>query len=80
MSLKKKVKLTDASFMPFGVHKGKTMANVPASYLLHLYRTYDENNDDAVLDYVKDNLSVLKQEAKREASRMNNVKNKRTPI
>lgn len=32
--------LTDESKMPYGVHKDKNMADVPASYLLWLY----ENN------------------------------------
>lgn len=52
--------LTDKSIMPWGVHKGKQMADVPASYLLWCY----ENNkiSDDVKEYVEDNLEVLKQQ------------------
>lgn len=54
--------LTDESLMPWGIHKGKKMANVPAPYLLFLY----ENNkcDAQVKEYITDNLDVLKQETK----------------
>jgi uncharacterized protein (DUF3820 family) len=53
-------KLTDESIMPWGIHKGKKMANVPASYLLWLY-----NNDKCfgnVKFYIKENLDVLTKE------------------
>lgn len=33
----KAMPLTDESQMPYGAHKGKKMANVPAEYLLFLY-------------------------------------------
>lgn len=54
--------LTDESIMPFGVHKGKKMANVPAHYLNWLY----ENNKcyGEVKQYIKDNLDVIKSEMK----------------
>ena len=50
--------LTDTDLMPWGVHKGKTMANVPDDYLLWLW-----DNDKCygdVKDYIKDNLDVLR--------------------
>jgi uncharacterized protein (DUF3820 family) len=59
--------LTDESKMPFGVHKGKNMADVPASYLLWLY----ENNkcSGEVKEYIKDNLDVIKVEIERKAKK-----------
>lgn len=51
---------TDESIMPFGIHKGKTMANVPAKYLIWLYemdKVYGE-----LKAYIQDNLDVLKKE------------------
>lgn len=57
--------LTDESEMPFGIHKGKKLANVPASYLLWLW---DNNKCNIGLKaYIKDNLDVLKEEVKRNA-------------
>lgn len=51
------MKLTDNSLMPFGVHKGKKMADVPGKYLLWIY----EQNLD-VMNYIKENMDVLQQE------------------
>jgi len=34
------MKATDETIMPFGAHKGKKLANVPADYLIWMY----ENN------------------------------------
>lgn len=52
--------LTDESLMPWGKHKGKEMANVPADYLVWLY----ENNkcSGAVKTYIEDNLELLRSE------------------
>lgn len=54
--------LTDNSLMPFGVHKGKAMANVPDHYLKWLY----ENNkcNAEVKAYIEDNAEVLNIEIK----------------
>ena len=58
--------LTDESPMPFGLHEGKAMANVPADYLLFLWeknsnkRTYGKMSD--VLVYINDNLDALRKE------------------
>lgn len=54
--------LTDCSLMPYGIHKGKAMINVPADYLLYLY----ENGkcDGEVSEYIEDNMDVLKKEAR----------------
>ena len=49
--------------MPFGKHKGKKLANVPASYFIYLY-------DKGVFEYgtikmyVEQNLEQLRKEAK----------------
>jgi uncharacterized protein (DUF3820 family) len=53
---------TDTSIMPFGQHKGKAMANVPAPYLLYIYNkgwVYDEG----VKKYIIANLDVLQKQA-----------------
>jgi uncharacterized protein (DUF3820 family) len=55
--------LTDESLMPYGQHKGKKMANVPAKDLIWLY----DNNKctQPVKDYIEDNMDVLIIEIKR---------------
>jgi uncharacterized protein (DUF3820 family) len=53
---------TDSDVMPFGQHKGKKMANVPAPYLLYIYNKgwcYHEG----VKKYITDNLDTLTKEA-----------------
>lgn len=60
--------LTDTSLMPFGKFEGTAMANIPADYLLFLYkknqqtRTY--GNLKSVMDYIDENKEVLEQEVK----------------
>lgn len=49
--------------MPFGIHKGKEMANVPASYLLWLYENNKCGGD--VKAYIEDNLDVIQTEINR---------------
>ncbi len=62
--------LTDESIMPFGKHKGKEMANVPASYLLWIYDEWTLPNPrfgfahQEVKAYIEENLEVLKKEVK----------------
>ena len=54
--------LDDNSKMPFGIHQGKAMANVPSDYLLWLYengKTYG-----ALKQYIEDNLDAIKQDLK----------------
>lgn len=53
-------KLTDTSLMPFGVHAGLKMANVPATYLLWLHK--QPNCPENVKEYVLDNLEILENE------------------
>lgn len=57
--------LTDNDPMPYGIHKGKALANVPASYLLWLYKW--NQAEPAVRAYIEDNLDILENE--RRASR-----------
>lgn len=56
--------LTDDCPMPWGIHKGKRMEDVPASYLIYFY---DQNKCSAdVRAYIEDNLDVLRMEVKRD--------------
>ena len=54
--------ITDNTPMPWGIHKGKAMANVPASYLLWLLDANKCSGD--VKKYIQDNKQVLEQETK----------------
>lgn len=56
----KKVVYTDETLMPFGKYKGIKLCNVPASYLLWLHDTGKAFGELNI--YIKDNLSVLRQE------------------
>jgi len=60
--------LTDESLMPFGMHKGTKMANVPAKYLLFLY----DNNKctSQVKDYIVENEDVLRLEVFNEKDKL----------
>lgn len=50
--------MDDNSIMPWGVHKGKKMANVPDDYLVWIY---DNNKcSGEVRKYIEDNLDSLK--------------------
>lgn len=54
--------MNDNSIMPFGKHKGKKLANVPAQYLLWLYNQQEFVISSNLKDYISDNLEVLQQE------------------
>jgi uncharacterized protein (DUF3820 family) len=56
---------TDNTVMPFGKYKGKTLANVPASYLLYIY---DEGFmiPPGLRQYINENMRLLDSEARRE--------------
>jgi hypothetical protein len=60
--------LTDQSLMPFGEHKGKKLANVPASYLLYIRDNFKlfEN----LKKYIDSNRHVLEAEVKRAKQQM----------
>jgi len=55
--------MNDNSIMPFGMHKGKKLANVPAGYLLWLYNSGKAKGDLAA--YIKENMDVLIEELNR---------------
>lgn len=60
--------LTDDSEMPFGIHKGTKMSDVPAQYLLWMYDTYmqsDESshNGSRVVSYVLVNKEKIEKRA-----------------
>ncbi len=52
--------LTDDSIMPWGIHKGKKMANVPAEYLIWLIDNNKCGGD--VKKYIEDNKSTMQKE------------------
>ena len=57
--------MNDNSIMPIGKeHKGKRLVDVPASYLLWLWDTTWFAKDTPLGGYIKDNMQVLKQQAK----------------
>ena len=58
--------MTDDSPMPFGIHKGKLLSEVPASYLLWLW---DEGGvwqepHKPIHGYIKESFSALETECK----------------
>lgn len=52
---------TDYDLMPFGKFKGKSMANIPAHYLLWLHD--NGCSHEGVKKYINNNLEALKKEA-----------------
>lgn len=52
--------VTDESKMPYGIHKGKRMIDVPAHYLIWLY----ENGkcSGLIAEYIRENLEALQKE------------------
>lgn len=55
-------KYTDSTIMPWGAHKGKRLIDVPGSYLLWLYREKKQTIRQPLIDYIEDNIEVLKKE------------------
>ncbi len=53
--------MDDNTPMPFGEHKGKKLANVPADYLIWLYR---KGTIIGLMRYIEENEDVLLQESK----------------
>ncbi|HUR65498.1 MAG TPA: DUF3820 family protein [Chitinophagaceae bacterium] len=51
---------TDSSIMPFGKYKGRTLANVPAYYLLWLNNKGCDH--PGVNRYIQENLELLNKE------------------
>jgi uncharacterized protein (DUF3820 family) len=57
-------KLTDESFMEFGIHKGKKLAEVPDRYLLGLYNS--GKCFGPIKTYIGENLDAIKANIERE--------------
>jgi uncharacterized protein (DUF3820 family) len=57
-------KLGDTSLMPWGLHKGKAMQDVPASYLHYFWahKGLKDDKQDLVADYIRRHLVALKDE------------------
>ena len=57
--------MEDTDLMPFGVHKGEKMANVPASYLMWVEDNVRENSiTKKVLEYIEENRDAILLELK----------------
>ncbi len=54
--------MTDNDLMPWGLHKGKKMANVPDHYLKWLYENNKCSGD--IKKYIEENADSLKIEIK----------------
>lgn len=54
--------MEDTDLMPWGIHKGKEMQDVPASYLLYLHDA--DKCDGPVKKYIESNMNALIQEVK----------------
>lgn len=52
--------LTDNSIMPFGIHKGTKLIDVPASYLLFLTTQSKWDTSSPLGRYIQDNMETLK--------------------
>lgn len=55
--------MEDTDIMPYGIHKGREMQDVPADYLLWLYA--EGKCAGPVKEYIEDNLQVLETEVER---------------
>lgn len=52
--------MDDNTLMPFGQHKGEKLANIPADYLIWLYR---KGTTPELVEYIEDNEEVLLKES-----------------
>lgn len=60
-------KYNDNTLMPFGTHKDKKLANVPAAYLIWCRRVVYNNRlqpKSPLSVYIEENLDVIKSEIK----------------
>lgn len=57
---------TDETVMPFGQHRGKKLANVPAEYLIFMYDEGRLNSNPEIKGYVKENYDILYSETEHE--------------
>jgi len=56
-------KITDETAMPFGKYKGTAIANLPAGYLLWLYRN---ERSGQLTEYILENFEALETEAEKD--------------
>ena len=57
-----KEELTDDDLMPWGIHRNKKLANVPAWYLI---KQYEQGKlKGGLLQYIESNMDALKKEAR----------------
>lgn len=61
------ITFTDRSIMPFGMHKGKTLEQVPAAYLLKLADSHTWDATTPLGRYVAENMQVLKLQARNDS-------------
>ena len=55
------MKLTDLAPMPFGMHKGKPMSDVPAKYLHYLWTNgVKDQKSSPIHVYISESLDALK--------------------
>jgi len=63
--------LDDDSIINFGPYKGRKLINIPAEYLLGIYN--NKISDKDLLEYIKDNLDVLKFECKKNGKKCDDI-------
>lgn len=63
----KRVKFTDDTPMPWGQHKGVPMKDVPASYLLWLFKQHWVKEWPDIHDYLVENQAALLEEEAEDA-------------
>lgn len=56
------INYTDETAMTFGIHKGEKLANVPADYLMFLYR--ESKLTEPLKKYIEENKDILIAEEK----------------
>lgn len=56
--------MDDSSVMRFGRYKGRQLADVPAGYLMYLYDEKIARGE--LLQYIRDNMTVLRAQIERE--------------
>jgi len=59
--------MTDESIMPWGMHKGRQLADVPADYLLFIWEKKYARGE--LFRYIEENLTVLQAQARRAEQR-----------
>ena len=67
----------DKTLMPFGAHKGKMLANVPAQYLIWILENKKLSDRPDIEEYIKDNLDLLRRQAKEEYNEWRQSQNRR---